>query len=178
MLDLGWVWLCLGLLVLGLEELLLVLSSLREVDVYLLLELLELDVVLGDVDVAVSQKSANFANIIWSDGVVAVRSGQGFGETDQRLKGSDCHLVAASVCFKLLSLSDGLVFFLENLSTFLRELWIDSPAEFDVGLELLLREISRDCITQKSVHFDNMLSNHVIFIIVLLIKYDKEDIKS
>lgn len=78
----------------------------------------------------------------------------------------------------LLSLSDALVLLFQNVRTLLSELRIDCPAEFDVGLDLLHCEIWGESVVHESVHVNNVLCDMEIFIIILFIKNDEEDIKS
>ena len=58
------------------------------------------------------------------------------------------------------------------------ELGFDASANFNVSLKYLGAEIRTQSIILKSVHVDNMLCNGKIFILILLIKDDKEKIKS
>lgn len=105
--GLGW---CLGDLLSGLG-----LSLFVELSVDLLLDVLKLDVVLLDVDVGVSEESADLLHVGWSHPVVAVGSSHGLRESDQGLQLSHGDLVG-SLVLGLLSLSDGLVLFFEDLS--------------------------------------------------------------
>jgi len=91
------------------------LSLLMKLSVDFLLDVFEFNIVLLDVDVTVSEKSANLLHIGWSHPVVAVSSGHGLRESDERLELSNSHFVS-SLVLGLLSLSDGFVLLFEDLS--------------------------------------------------------------
>lgn len=78
----------------------------------------------------------------------------------------------------LLLLSDGFVLFLQNHSSFLVELRIDGSTELDVGLHLFHLEVWIDSIVLKSVHVHDVLGDMEIFIVILFIKDNEEDVKT
>lgn len=104
------------------------------------LNILKLNVVLLNVDVTVSEESANLLHIGWSHPVVAVSSSHSLRESNERLKLSNSHFIG-SLVLGLLSLSDSFVLFFEDLSRFLGELWVDGSAELNVSLNLLHLEL-------------------------------------
>ena len=56
-------------------------SLLTQLSVDLLLDVFKLNIILLDVDVAVSEQSAHLLHISWSDHVVAMGSGHGLGQS-------------------------------------------------------------------------------------------------
>lgn len=58
------------------------------------------------------------------------------------------------------------------------ELWQQGSGKLDVGLHLLHCKVWVESSVPKSMHIYNMLSNVEIFIIILLVKDHKEDVKS
>mgnify|MGYP000146576971 CR=1 FL=1 len=98
-----------------------------------------------DVDVGVSEKSANLLDVNWSYPVIAMGSSHCLGESNERLELSDSDLVS-SLILGLLSLSDGFVLLFQNHCRLFGELRVNGPAELDIGLYLLHLEIRVDSL--------------------------------
>ena len=79
----------------------------------LLLEYIELNIVPLDVDVGVSEKSADLLDVYWSYPVIAMSSSHCLRESDERFKLSDSDFVG-SLILGLLFLSDRFVLLFKN----------------------------------------------------------------
>lgn len=55
---------------------------------------------------------------------------------------------------------------------------VDGSAEFDVGLHLFHLEVWVDSIVLKSMHVHDVLSDMEIFVVILFIKDNEEDVKT
>ena len=88
------------------------------------------------------------------------------------------NLVRSSAVVGLLSLSYDFIFFFQNSSRFLCELRSNGSAELNVSLNLFHSEFWIDSSFFESVHVDDMVSDVVIFLVVLFIKNNEEDIES
>jgi hypothetical protein len=106
-----------------------------------------------------------------------VSSSHTFTKSDKTLKCSDSDLVRR-LLIVLLVLSHSFVLFLEHVSWFLGELRLNGSTELNVGLQLVSCEVWVEWIFLKSVHVYNVLSNHKILVISLLIKDNEEQIES
>ena len=176
-------WVCgLGVLKLGCLKLRLLLGLVLQpflIPVFVdgLLQLFELDVVLLDVDVAVAEETADFADVVWRDLIGAVGTGHGLGESDQGLQLSHSHFVGM-LLIRSLPLSNEFVFLLENLRTLLGEVWVDCSAELDVGLHVIELEGRLQRVILEAMHVYNVLSDVVVLVVVLVVEDHEEDVES
>ena len=99
-------------------------------------------------------------------------------ETDERFQLTDSNLVSTLQIATLVSGTHHLVLVFQNFSTFLAESRIDVTSKFDVGLNLLHLEIWINSFVTKSMHVDDMVSDVVIFLVILLIKNNEENVES
>lgn len=142
----------------------------------LLVDGLHLDVLPLQLDVGVSQESADLLHVGDLDRVITVSSGDGLRESNQRLKLSHSHLVRVSRVAVSLSHHDVLVF--EDFGALWSECWLDLSAVLDVGLHLLHAEVRRSSRVSKSVHSNDGVGYVEVQIVVLLVKNEEEDVES
>jgi hypothetical protein len=148
-----------------------------ELSIDLFLDILKLNIILLDVDVAISEKSADLLDIGWSYLVVAVSPCHGFRQSDERLQLPNCDLVGRFV-LGLLSLSDHLVLFLEDLCGLPGELRVDCPAKLNVSLHLLHFEEWVASLIPQTMHVDDVLGDIVVFLVVFLVENYEEDVET
>lgn len=142
-----------------------------------ILDLFEFNIILLNVYIAVSQKSADLFHIKWFYYLITVSSCHRLRKSNKRFKLSYSHFIGM-LLVQFFSLSNLFILFFQNFSTFFCKLRVNCSAEFDVGLNFFHFKIRIKSLIFESVHVDNVLCNLVIFIVIFFIKYQEKYIKS
>jgi hypothetical protein len=154
------------------------LLSLNDVEFVLDLGGDQLDVALDKVDVGGAHQAADLADVGRADLLIAVSSGHGLAQSDERLELADGDLVGRTLLAVLLVLSHALEFFLEHEGGLLGKAGLDGPTELNVGLESLGGEVGPERIFPKSVHLNNVSGYFEVLIVPLFVEDHEEEVET